>query len=162
MKTLRNIYIALVSLLLTLKRFHTFSQYFILQFQKVLPAGFISRDQSISDLINIFTKSTKAERRTDITFKLTLHYSFVTVEDQCYFRCKAGTQHKCMPNFFCPVFLKNYMHTFTFQNRLWQNLIFYCLYFLSQPVSLFQSFFIPAPSFNLFIHIKLNLYQHNF
>ena len=32
-------------------------------------------------LINIFTKSTKAERCTDITFKLTLHCLSVTVED---------------------------------------------------------------------------------
>ena len=32
-------------------------------------------------LINIFTKSTKVERCTDITFKLTLYYLSVTVED---------------------------------------------------------------------------------
>ena len=43
MKTLKNIDIALASLLLTLKRFHTFSWFFILEFWKCyhlgLPAG---------------------------------------------------------------------------------------------------------------------------
>ena len=33
-------------------------------------------------LINMFTRSTKAERCTDITFKLTLYCLTVTVEDQ--------------------------------------------------------------------------------
>ena len=161
MKTLRNIDITLVSLLLTFKRFNTFSWYFILEFRKVLPAGFTSRDQStdsqiyktwkgrwklchinqtgqatlwketciefikyaecrlwsniysnfysariisyrkknivetisvaITDsfnvryfdlyLINIFTKSTKAERCTNITFKLTLYCLSDTADD---------------------------------------------------------------------------------
>ena len=33
-------------------------------------------------LINMFTRSTKVERFTDITFKLTLYCLSVTVEDQ--------------------------------------------------------------------------------
>ena len=45
MKTLRNIDITLVSLFLTLKRFHIFSKYFILEFREVLPAWITSRDQ---------------------------------------------------------------------------------------------------------------------
>ena len=35
-------------------------------------------------LINIFTKSTKAEGYTDITFKLTLYCLPVTAEDLCF------------------------------------------------------------------------------
>ena len=46
METLRNIDIPLVSSLLTLKRFHTFSWFFIVQFRKVLLSVFISRDQN--------------------------------------------------------------------------------------------------------------------
>ena len=77
-------------------------------------------------LINIFLKSIKAERCTDIMFKLTLHCLSATVEDpnsyimkiyiwrykyfrymlfyspQCYFRCTAGTQLEHGPNFSCP------------------------------------------------------------
>ena len=45
MKTLRNADDILMFLLLTLNRFHTFSKYFILEFGKVLPAGFTSGDQ---------------------------------------------------------------------------------------------------------------------
>ena len=44
MKTLRNIDDVLMSLLLTLNRFHTFSQYFILELGKALPAGFKAGD----------------------------------------------------------------------------------------------------------------------
>ena len=47
MNTLRKIDVALVPQLLTLKRFHTFFWYLILEFWEVLMAGFISRDQSI-------------------------------------------------------------------------------------------------------------------
>ena len=39
MKTLRNIDVALLSLLLTLKRFHSFLQYFILEFEKCCHLG---------------------------------------------------------------------------------------------------------------------------
>ena len=46
METLRNIDIPLVSSLLTLKRFHTFSQYFIVEFGKVFFAVYTSRDQN--------------------------------------------------------------------------------------------------------------------
>ena len=42
----KNIDVSLVSSLLTLKRFHTFSQYFIAEFGEVLSAAFNSRDQS--------------------------------------------------------------------------------------------------------------------
>ena len=45
-ETLRNIDIALVSLLLTLKGFDTSSLYFIEEFGEVLPAALTSRDQS--------------------------------------------------------------------------------------------------------------------
>ena len=45
-ETLRNIDIALVSLLLTLKGFDTSSLYFIEGFGEVLPAALTSRDQS--------------------------------------------------------------------------------------------------------------------
>ena len=41
MKTLRNI----DNVLMSLNRFHTFSYYLILEFVKVLPAGFTGGDQ---------------------------------------------------------------------------------------------------------------------
>ena len=50
MKTSRNINVALVSLLLILKRFLTFYQNFILEFWEVLLAGFTSSDQSTDKL----------------------------------------------------------------------------------------------------------------
>ena len=43
-ETLRNIDVPLVSLLLTLKRFHNFSQYFIFELEEVFLAVFTSRD----------------------------------------------------------------------------------------------------------------------
>ena len=46
MKTLKNIEIALVSLLLTLKRFHNFSQYLFLEFREVIVAGWVSQQRS--------------------------------------------------------------------------------------------------------------------
>ena len=50
MKSSRNINVALVSLLLILKRFLTFYQNFILEFWEVLLAGFTSSDQSTDKL----------------------------------------------------------------------------------------------------------------
>ena len=44
---LRNISIPQVSSLLTLKRFHTLSQYFIVEIGRVLLTAFTSRDQRI-------------------------------------------------------------------------------------------------------------------
>ena len=46
METSRNIDVPVVSSLLTLKRFYTFSQYFIVEFGGVLPAAFTCRDQN--------------------------------------------------------------------------------------------------------------------
>ena len=71
-------------------------------------------------LINIFTKYRKAERCTDVMFKLTFYCLSVTVEDlnlqqrykyfrytifrfpRCYFRYTIGARHERAPNFSCP------------------------------------------------------------
>ena len=50
METLRNIDVPLVSSLLTLKRFPSFSYYFIVEFGEVFPAAFTSRDQSTDNV----------------------------------------------------------------------------------------------------------------
>ena len=101
--TVSNIDITVMSLLLILKIFHTFSQYFIVGwvYQQKLKCRQVkimkhatkmetisvaitgSSDMHYPDLhiINTFTKSRKAERCTDFMFKLAFDCLSVTVED---------------------------------------------------------------------------------
>ena len=77
------------------------------------------------------TKSTETERRTDVMKADTLFICYCSISKfimkiqierhryfrfmlfgfpRCYFRCKAGAQHKYAPNFSCPVLWQPTFH----------------------------------------------------
>ena len=72
-----------MSLLLTLKTFHTFSWCFTVEFRKVLPAGFASRDQSESlsalHLLPLLTPEPLDHRRN--VGSLSLFFSYYILVD---------------------------------------------------------------------------------